>query len=73
MTTQLKPDAVPFALRNARTIPIAWYDQVKNQLDEMELQGIITPVMEPTDWTHQQRNVERHAESDHHIPTWQHH
>ena len=52
MTIQLKPDAVPFALRNARTIPIAWYDQVKNKLDEMELQGIITPVMEPTDWTH---------------------
>ena len=52
MTIELVPDAVPFALPNARAIPISWRDDVKKILQDMQDQNIIAPVTKPTDWTH---------------------
>ena len=52
MTIELVPDAVPFALPNARAIPILWRDDVKKILQDMQDQNIIAPVTKPTDWTH---------------------
>ena len=52
MSIELVPDTVPFPLSNARPIPISWREDVKKILQDMQLQGIIAPVTEPTDWTH---------------------
>ena len=52
MRIQLKEDAKPFALTAARAIPYAWRDDIKEQLDELERQGIVVPVNAPTEWCH---------------------
>lgn len=52
MMIELQPDAIPFALRNARSIPFNWREAVKAMLDDMATQGIIAPVTVPTEWTH---------------------
>ena len=52
MSIELVPDAVPFALPNARAIPISWREDVKKILQDMQDQQIIAPVTGPTDWTH---------------------
>ena len=49
---QLQPGAEPSCVRNARTIPFAYRDQVKSQLDGMLDDGIIEPVTEPSEWCH---------------------
>jgi len=52
MEIQLHPDAKPFCLTTARTLPYAFRDKVKTQLDDMVAKGIIQPVTEPTEWCH---------------------
>ena len=49
MSIELVPDAVLYALSNARTIPISWREDVRKILQDMQVQGIIAPVTEPTD------------------------
>ena len=48
----LKENTVPFAVYTSRPIPFAYRDQVKSQLDEMETQGVIEKVTEPSEWCH---------------------
>ena len=52
MSIELASVYKPFALSNARPIPIAWRDPVKKILEDMVTQCIIAPVTEPTEWTH---------------------
>ena len=53
MVIHVAEDATPFAVRTARQVPFAWRDEVKTQLDQMVLQGIIAPLgAEPADWCH---------------------
>ena len=52
MVVELTNDSKPFAIQNARVIPFAYRDQVKQTLDELVAQAIIAPVSEPTDWIH---------------------
>ena len=52
MDIQLQPGAEPSCVRSARTIPFAYRDQVKSQLDGMLDDGIIEPVTEPSEWCH---------------------
>ena len=52
MTVQLIDDSVPFAVQNARLIPFAYREQVKQMLVDLVNQGIISAVSEATDWTH---------------------
>lgn len=49
-TIRLKPNAKPFALSVPRRIPIPLYDQVKQELDQMEKQGVIRRITKPTLW-----------------------
>ena len=37
-------------IRSARQIPIAMRDRVKQELDSMESQGVISKITDPTDW-----------------------
>ncbi|XP_046558199.1 uncharacterized protein LOC124267324 [Haliotis rubra] len=48
-SAELDPDIVP-VIRAPRRIPVAMQDKVKQELDSMVEQGVITPVTEPTDW-----------------------
>ena len=43
------PDVAP-VVRPARKIPLAMRDRVKQELDSMVAQGVISPITEPTDW-----------------------
>ena len=52
MEIRLRPDAKPFAVHTARTIPHAYKSPVKDQLDEMVKKGIIEPVTEASEWCH---------------------
>ena len=47
---QVKPDAQPFSLDTARNIPLPLCDKVKQELDAMEAQGVISKVQQPTPW-----------------------
>ena len=47
---QVKPDAQPFSLGTARNIPLPLCDKVKQELDVMEAQGVISKVQQPTPW-----------------------
>ena len=46
----VKPDAWPFSLSTARNIPLPLRDKVKQELDVIETQGIISKVQQPTPW-----------------------
>ena len=46
----LTPDAQPFCVTTPRTIPFAYRDKLKQEIDLLVEQGIITPVTEPTEW-----------------------
>ena len=39
-----------FCVTTPRTIPFAYRDKLKNEIDLLTSQGIITPVTEPTEW-----------------------
>ena len=52
MRIHVKKDAVPFAIYTPRVIPLAWQNDVKNELEAMVKQGIITPVSGPSEWCH---------------------
>ena len=47
---QVKQDAQPFSLGTARNIPIPLCDKVKQELDAMEAQGVISKIQQPTPW-----------------------
>ena len=47
---ELKAEHEPYSLKTARRIPIPLYDKVNEELKQMEKQGIIEKVDEPTDW-----------------------
>ena len=46
----LTDDAQPFCVKAPRTIPFAYRDKLKAELELLQEQGIITPVTEPTEW-----------------------
>ncbi|XP_065190896.1 uncharacterized protein K02A2.6-like [Sycon ciliatum] len=52
MEIKLQSDATPTRVNGARAIPFAFRDQIKSQLDDMVINGIIEPVTEPSDWCH---------------------
>ena len=47
---ELKTDHEPYSVKTARRIPIPLYDKVDEELKQMEKQGIIERIDEPTDW-----------------------
>ena len=49
-TISLMEDAEPFCVKAPRSIPFAYCDQLKKDLDLLQQQGIITPVTEVTEW-----------------------
>jgi len=46
----LVEDAIPFCVKTSRSIPLAYRDKLKAELDLLQEQGIIAPVMEVTEW-----------------------
>ena len=46
----LADDAQPFCVHTPRTIPYAFRDKLRLELDSLQAQGIIYPVTEPTAW-----------------------
>ncbi|XP_064088413.1 uncharacterized protein LOC135202891 [Macrobrachium nipponense] len=53
MRIHLKEDAKPFAIYTPRTIPLAFQEDVKTELEAMVAQGIIEPVGDqPSPWCH---------------------
>ena len=46
----LTEDAQPFCVRAPRTIPFAYRDKLKEELDLLQAQGVIAPVTTPTEW-----------------------
>ena len=46
----LTADARPFCVTAPRTIPFAYRDKLKKEIDLLKSQGIITPITEPTEW-----------------------
>ncbi len=46
----LTDDARPFCVTTPRTIPFAYRDKLKQEVDLLVNQGIITPITESTEW-----------------------
>ena len=46
----LTSDAKSFCVSTPRTIPFAYRDKLKQEIDLLVDQGIITPITEPTEW-----------------------
>ena len=46
----LMEEAKPFCVKAPRAVPFAYHDKLKKELDQLQQQGIITPVTEPTEW-----------------------
>ena len=46
----LSANAKPFCVTSPRTIPFAYRDRLAAELDLLQQQNIIAPVIEPTDW-----------------------
>ena len=46
----LTPGAIPFCVKTPQTIPFAYRDKLKAELDLLQDQGIIVPVTEVTEW-----------------------
>ncbi|XP_063635188.1 uncharacterized protein K02A2.6-like [Cydia splendana] len=55
---QLKNDVSP-VVHAPRKLPLALKDQIKNKLDEMEREGIISKVEGPTDWVNSMTVVKK--------------
>jgi len=49
-TITLRDDAVPFCVKAPRTVPFAYRDKLKKELELLQQQGIITPVTQATLW-----------------------
>ena len=49
-TICIKPDAKPFSLGTARNISLPLRDKVQETLNQMEAQGVISKVQQPTPW-----------------------
>ena len=47
---QVKQDTQPFSLGTARNIPLPLHDKVKQELDVIEAQGVISKVQQPNLW-----------------------
>ena len=47
---QIKQDAQPFSFGTARNIPLPLRDKVKQELDAMEAEGVISKVQQSTPW-----------------------
>ena len=47
---RLQEDAAPFCVKTPRVVPFAYRDKLKEELDLLQQQGIITPVTEATRW-----------------------
>ena len=47
---KLRPGAKPFSLGTARNIPLPLCDKVKQELNDMEAQGVISKMQNPTQW-----------------------
>ena len=52
MKIVLMDDAQPYAVTAASSIPFAWRDKAKEQLDNLLQGGIISEVAHPTEWCH---------------------
>ena len=46
----LQEDAVPFCVKTPRSIPFAYRDKLKTELDLLQEQGIIAPVTQANEW-----------------------
>jgi hypothetical protein len=46
----LEPNATAFSVSSPRRIPLPLMDRLKDELQELQKQGIIRPVTEPTQW-----------------------
>ena len=49
-TIQLDPGAKPFALSTSRRVAVPLMGAVKQELERMEILGVISKIQEPTDW-----------------------
>lgn len=49
---KLKDGATPFALRGSRPVAVPLLPLLRDELDQLETQGIIRKVVEPTEWVH---------------------
>jgi len=47
---KIQDNAVPFCVKSPRVVPFAYRDKLKEELDLLQNQGIITPVTEATRW-----------------------
>ena len=52
MQIELQEGVTAFSIHRPRPIPVAQRDQVKEALEKMVRDGVITPVSGPTDWAH---------------------
>ena len=64
MKILLRDEAVPVALTAPKSIPFAWKEKIKKQLDQMLQDKIIAEVTEPTDWCHPMRPVPKKESND---------
>ena len=46
----LTKDAQPLCINTPRTVPFAFLDKIKSELELLQEQGIINRVSEPVDW-----------------------
>ena len=46
----LSEDTKPFCVNTPRSIPFAYWEKLKDELDLLQSQSIIAPVTEPTEW-----------------------
>ena len=49
-TISVMDNAVPFCVKAPRTVPFAYREKLKEELEVLQRQGIITPVTEVTEW-----------------------